>query len=385
MSATSRKEFLATATLIGTIVGAGIFSLPYIYSQAFINAIVILIFTILLTLIEYILYIDLISEEGMGFHQLPGIVGKIFGRKAKNISGIFLLLGRVGIIFLYTLLIGNFSALLIKNTLGISVSPTLIAISITILFSLVIRRKIKAVAKVQSILSFFKVALIAVVSIGGIIYVISKDPSLFGKIKLFTTEQTGNWLDTFKSIGLLYGVNLGALSGIAAIPSLKEITNERKSLTKSVIYATVISALLYVVFCIFVIAQSPTLTMDSLTGLGSHWWVNLLILTGLICVITAYLGMGNSLFEIYSKDYSLNENLAWILTIAPGLALYLSGYRNFVQMMAILGGVIGGIEGIMILASYWKKKLLLPTIIPLKKVLIVLVGLILGIGALISG
>lgn len=384
ISAKFRKSAATVAMLLGSVVGVGIFSLPYVYQQTIPNAVFFLLLTAALILIEYFLFIDLVTEPGMGFHQLPGIIEKLFGRSAKTISGIVLLLGRIGILFLYTLVISDFSSQLINNIFSIEVPTTIITVGVVLLCSLLIRKKLSVISKVQSGLTYTKILLITIISAVGLFLIAKINPDPFSKLNLTFAPANSSLVENLRLLGTIYGVSFAALSGVAAVPVLKEMLPDRNALYRVVIIATAIAVLLYMLFSVFVILGSSAVTPDSLAGLGSAWWVNLLLIAGLLCVVTAYIGIGAGTFIIFNQEYKLDPVLSWGLTLFPPLALFLAGLRDFTSAVSVIGGVTGASEGIMIIASYWKAKLAKKAGATLKIALLILVGTVLVVGSILA-
>lgn len=380
------KKILATATFIGTVVGVGIFAVPYTYSKDILTSLIILILsgTILISL--YFMYIDLILERGMGFHQLPGITGKVFGKKAKNYTAIPLLIARIGILLLYITIFGEFSSLVLENVFTVHIPVVIPAITIAFISSLAIRRKITLFAKASLPLSLIIVFLIGITSILGLRELFLLDQSILSIKTLLTDCQLylQNWQTNIGHIGIIYGVSIGALSGVAAIPALKGLTTKKKSLKQVVVTGTIISALLYAGFSLFIISNSKQVSTEALRGLGEYWWVDVLAVGGLICTITSFLGIGRSLFEILTLDYSISPTVSWLITFLAPTLLYLAGVRDFVHLVAIVGGLIGGIEGLLILACYWKVEASDKTLSTAKSLYILAIGLILSVGIFLS-
>ncbi len=372
------KSFKTTLNLIASVVGVGIFALPYAFQNALPLAIFILCLTAVITVILDIICIELIYTKGMGVHQLPGIIGKIFGKKTKNVLGTILLISRTGILFLYTIVLGDFAALIIRNIFGVNISHDVLAVLLTVLCALAIKREIRFLSNVNLWLSLLKIAIIATISIAGI--------AALQHAQVINIFKTSNFTNTslLLKIGIIYGVSLAATSGTAGIPAMKEIADKKTILRNCVIIASVIVVILYSLFSVYVIGKSTTVSAEALLGLGNSWTVTLLAIAGLICVATAYMSAGNSLYEIYEHDYSLPDSLAWSLLIVPPLTLYFLGIRDFTLIVGILGAVIGGIEGIAIVAAYWKLRLEENKSFIPQGVLLSLLASILAIGAILA-
>jgi len=383
---TESKKVLAVATFIGTVVGVGIFAIPYAYSQNILVSIGILVISGMVLISLYTMYIDLILERGMGFHQLPGIVGKVFGKKAKNYAAAPLLIARIGILLLYITIFGEFSSLVLENVITVHIPVVIPATIIAFIGSLAIRKKITFFAKIGLPLSLSIVLILGITGILGFKEILIPSQPVFSINNLLLDLQlfVKNWQSNLRPLGTIYGVSIGALSGIAAIPSLKGLIADKKSLRSIVITGTIISGLLYAGFALFTMANSEQVSTEALRGLGNHWWVDILAIVGLTCTITSFLGIGRSLFEILTLDYSVSPATSWLITFITPTLLYLVGLRDFVQLAAIIGGLIGGIEGLLILACYWKEESDDRTLPVTKRLYITIIGVILSIGILLS-
>lgn len=380
-----RAFILTLASFFGTTIGVGIFALPYSYAISPLISLAILSLTALILMSLYTMYIDILLEKGIGIHQLPGIVQKIWGKKMKNSVAVLLLVGRTGILFLYTLILADFGSLVIENIIGVIIPPSIIGTVTTVLGSIAIARRTKLFSRVELYLSATIIFILGTVSVSGLIGAVSISPRFLTSALLPDGGLfLGSFVDFIPHIGSIYGVSIGAMSGIAAIPALKEITEDQPTLFRATRIGTVLVAILYALFSLFVILASSPVSQDALHGLGNSWWVTLLAIGGFFSVLTSYLGVGNSLFEVYQHDYSMPNLISWTLTVLPPLALFIIGFNDFVDIAAIIGGVIGGTEGLIILATYWKLEENNNTMPTTKKLLASLLALVLGIGLFLS-
>lgn len=380
----SNTFIAALASFLGTTIGVGIFALPYTYKDSYLASLLVLVGTGLILMSLYKMYIEILLEKGIGIHQLPGIVSKIWGKRAKNAVGIVLILGRTGIMFLYTIILADFGSLLLENVLNISISPFIISSVVTFIVSLAIVRHARFKSKIELYLSSAILGIIGVISTSGILLSLLSDTSALEQLFIVDTVlNSTSFSGSMNQLGVIYGVTIGALSGIAAIPALKEISNDKKILTRVTRVGTFIVIVLYALFALFVITASDQVTQDALHGLGDEWWVTILAFAGFISILTSYLGVGFSLFEVYLHDYSLPKITSWLLTLLPPIILLATGFDDFVAIAALVGGVIGGTEGLIILASYWKLENSNSSFPITKKIPIVLTAIILALGLLL--
>lgn len=375
-----KLSIAATATMLGTIIGVGIFALPSIYSQAPGLSLVLLGISALILILKDFLYLDLIFEPGIGVHQLPGIVKKLFGKKVQTFITLLVTFSRTGYMFLYTLIVGNFATLVLENIFDIKISRILLSITITFISSLAIRKKIKFLAKIQLYLSIIMVAIVGVISWFIVLRNGLPDLSYLGQLK---TGNLSTW-QILSAIGIIQGISMGALTGTTAIPSLKQLVNNEKRLRFVTAIATVIAGVVYTGFVLFVLSNSTNVSQDALSGLDPMWAANLFAAAGILCIITSYLSLGNSMYEIFHIDHKISGNISWLLTFLPATLLVLTGFENFSRTAAVSGSIIGGIEGLVILVCYWKEEKLLKELTPLLKIGIVALGIILSAGIILS-
>ena len=71
---------------------------------------------------------------------------------------------------------------------------------------------------------------------------------------------------------------------------------------------------------------------------------------------TSFLAMALIMKWVYEYDYKMNKHLAWFVTCIIPLILVLLKVTTFVRVLALIGAVGGGVEGIMILLMHYKAK-----------------------------
>ena len=110
------KNFLfAVATLIGAIVGLGIFGIPYTAAKAgfFVGLFHIIALGIVM-LFLHLIYGEIV-ERGKGRHRLTGDVEKYFGKAWKKIVGIVIIFSVYSALLAYIIVGGKFLALLLDR------------------------------------------------------------------------------------------------------------------------------------------------------------------------------------------------------------------------------------------------------------------------------
>lgn len=276
-----RSDLPEFALFVGTIVGVGIFALPAAFSNTPRISFLILTFSAVVLYSLYHFYIELVLKKRMGFNQLPGILNKVFGRKAQHLSTVVLMIGRSGILFLYILIIGKFTGLLLQNAFGIEIQTRWIALSVAIICSIAVRRHIKVVATTQLTLTAIMIFIIGCVSVMGTLLKFNKWTPFFAvDLGSEISMVMQNPIGFIKGLGLIYGVSIGALSGIAVVPSLKSLNHDPKALRHVALISSITAVILYFLFVTFVLSHSTEVSPDALSGLGNYWWVDMLAFAG---------------------------------------------------------------------------------------------------------
>lgn len=326
-----KEAILATAVLATTIVGVGIFGLPYVGAQSgFLVALIILVFLTAIMLLIHLYYGEVVlstREE----RQFPGYVGQYLGDKAKKLMGVVAVVGFYGAFLAYLVVGGNF--------LHIILSPLvhLPDVAFNIIFfvsaSIIIYFGIRAISVFNFLLGLFLVLIILFLAFSG-----------FKNVDFNNLAQINP-----DNILAPYGAILFALIGIAAIPEIGEVLKQNtKHYKKIIIWGTVIPAFLYLVFMFSVVGMSGTKTStDAISGLLGIAGKNIVFwgaMLGFLSTFTSYLGLGFALRETFIHDFRINKNMAWFLISIVPIVLFALNIRNFIVIISITGALLGGFQ-----------------------------------------
>ncbi len=96
------------AVFTGTVIGVGIFSLPYVASKA--GFFIILLYFLAMAFIAIITHFIFgeVALGTQGIHRLPGYVGKYLGLRWKKVSLLIIGLGLMGALLAYLIIGGSF-------------------------------------------------------------------------------------------------------------------------------------------------------------------------------------------------------------------------------------------------------------------------------------
>ena len=71
---------------------------------------------------------------------------------------------------------------------------------------------------------------------------------------------------------------------------------------------------------------------------------------------TSFLVLGFILKELFLRDYKIPLFPAWALTVFIPLFIFLLGLRSFILVVGLAGGILSGIQGIILIATYYQAK-----------------------------
>lgn len=338
------KQLFATTVLISTIVGVGMFGLPYVGAQAgFGIAAVMLLFLAIIITMVHLLYGEIVCRT-KGRHRLVGYADRYLGPWGKKIVSISVVVGFYSSLLVYIIVGGDFIGVMFSSITN--VPPILFNLAFFVVGAVALYGGIRLVAKIDLLMGALLVVIVLLFFYFG-----------FSQIKTDNLRVV-NWNNFF----LPYGVTLYSLAGLSAIPEIKDFfkKGENKKYKKAIFWGTLIPATLYFLFMITVIGLMGTeTTEESISGLAGMLgkkviWVGAFF--GFLATITSFFSIGISLKETFVCDYKINKNLAWFLVCFVPLILLGLGVHNFITIIVLTGALLGAIEGSAVVLIYRKAK-----------------------------
>jgi tyrosine-specific transport protein len=336
----------ALSVFLGTVIGVGIFGLPFVALRAgFFVAVLYFLFMTFFAISVHFLY----GEIALGtkkLYRLPGYVGEYLGEKWKKITFFIITVGLMGALLAYLIVGGQFLNSLFASYFG--GSPALYTLLFFVLGAYLVFRGIKSISGVE--LSLFIVLFIILV-----IFFIKAAPIV-----------NINYLKTLdlKFLPLPYGVVLFSLWGLAIVPEIKEMfagsrVNPSKvgtNLKKVIFLGIVISAIIYLFFIFIVLGVSgPNTSKEALSGFAQTVGGNIIKLGfvfGVITCFTSFITLALTLKKVFWYDFGFSKNFAWFFTCFLPLILFLLGVREFIEIIGFTGAVALGSEGIITVFLY---------------------------------
>lgn len=336
------KFYYAVFTLVGTIIGAGIFGLPYIAAKTgIVSTMVYLIFLSAVMTLLHLLYGETVLRTN-GNRRLVGYAGLYLGIWGKRMASFSVIIGSYAALLAYIILGGIF----LKTLLGGFFGGTEFQYSLIFFFfsAFFIAKGLKMISWLELYLSVFLIAAIIIFLFKGLF---SIDPSNF------------NLGISWKEIFLPYGVILFALNGASIIPEIVKILEYKKSqLKQTIIIGTLIPAIIYFLFILVVFGVSGQNTsQDAISGLVQSYGNSIVLLgalIGFLAIITSFLAFGENLKKTFEYDYKIPKTASLFCALFIPLILFLIGINDFIGVIGFAGAVTGGIDGILIILAYRK-------------------------------
>lgn len=338
------KNFLyATAVLVGTMVGVGIFGIPFAFAKAgFGVGFLFLIFIGFITLLLDLMYGEIVLRTHEK-HQITGYTGKYLGPWFKRLIFFSVSLALYSALLAYVVIAGDFLSNIFSSVFF--VSPTSYSLAYFTIFSILVLLGIKRISWVELLLVALFTLVVFVILVVGI-----------NKIDLsnFRGIQSEFWF-------LPYGILLFAFAGFSAIPIQRKILKDQENnFRKSILFAVLLTGILYLLFTFTVLGISGDVTTpDAISGLHEFLGGKIIFLGslfGILAVSTGYLMLGSAFLDMFRLDYNISKKFAWFLVVAPPLVLFLGGLRTFIDIISLAGSVAIGLEGIILTFVYIKSK-----------------------------
>lgn len=332
------------AVFSGGMIGVGFLSLPYIALKSGIWLTIgyLVILTALIVAINLIFC--QISLKTPDFKRFPGFVGHYLGSRAEFLAMLLTVVGTFGVLLVYLLVGGQFLASVFHPIF--SGSQLTYVFVYFIIVSVVIYFDIKIISKVEFwviILLFFSLFLVYV---EGFLHI------KLSNILLLNQASSANFF-------LPYGPLLFALWGIGLIPEIEEmIVGKKKNLKKIITISTIIISVFYLLFILLILGITGKQTdQTALTGLVNFLGsgiVTISLLVGALATIMAFIASGIIFKKTLMYDLGIKHWQAFVMTCSIPMILFLLGMKSFIPLLSLIGGVLLGIDGILILMMYKK-------------------------------
>lgn len=330
-------RFVWIAVLVAaTAVGAGLFSLPYVFLRSgwLLGVLYLTVIAFFLSF-AHSLYYRVLEADG-GSKRLLGLTARYFGTGGR-IFGVVVIIGGLTLALVtYLILAGEFSELLRPGTRTLGTFLFWLAGSLPILLGL--RRLL-----FSEFLGAVMMALIIGLVFFGVFVPLEKN-SLTGFAAI-------NW----KEIFLPFGPVLFSLAAWTAVEPAFDYSkragqasgSSRRAMTAG-IYA---AAFLYLLFVVGVLGTISAVTPDTVSGLGEWpaWKFLSVVVLGFFAIWTSYIPIGLEIRNSLVHDLGSSRLLAAAVVFLLPPLLLLAGFGDFLKVLGLAGGVFLGLEYLLIL------------------------------------
>lgn len=328
------RELASLGLLVGTIIGAGMFVLPFAAAQAgIIWAAIYLVGASVLMFFLHTLYGEAVYILD-GNHRLPGYARMHLGRTASYLATFSLFFGFIAALLAYGVLGGEFLHVLAR--IG---DVSYFVLGFFVLGALGLLLNLERIGWIAFLLTIPLVFFILVLA--GIAY-----PHIrWEQIPLMNNAK---WF-------LPYGIFLFAVSGVSTIPEIAQVLQKKQGrvFEKIVLLSGALVAFLYAIFIITVVgitgADTSTEAVEGLVGELGASVVLIGALIGFLAVARAYLAIGLDFRNTLMYDFNVTKARAWALVVSLPVGLYLMGAKDLIDIISTAGGIMGGLDAIVIL------------------------------------
>ncbi|MEK7590573.1 MAG: aromatic amino acid transport family protein [Patescibacteria group bacterium] len=330
-----KEEILAAGLLAGTIIGAGMFSLPFIFQSAGLGTgIFYLILIPLVYIFVYLMYSDVVLRTKEQ-HRLVGYAKIYLGNWAFWLTILMSVVESVFVLTIYLVLSQSFGNLI--SEFGSGLEKLLI---------------FWFIGSIAIFLTLKRMALLEFLITGGIIAIILA--IFFLAIPNFSATMDFSFnLERF-----LFPLApiLFAFAGSVAIPPIVDyLKRSAVPIKRAVILGTAVPAIVYAFFIVGVVILSQNVSPDAVTGLIDRISPIALIgvgLLGLLAIFSSYVVVGSHIKNVLLYDLRFPAFLRFFIVVLGPLAIYFSGFQNFIVLVSFVGGIFLAFEGILIVAMW---------------------------------
>ena len=336
----------ALAVFLGTVIGAGLFGLPFVAMKA--GFLPVLIYFVILGIFVFLIQLlySRVILGTKGTHRLPGYVGIYLSSFWKKVVFIVIVVGLTGALLAYLIIGGEFLYALFGNVLG--GTPLIYSFLFFVAGALLVFRGIKSISGAEL---FLLAAFVA------ILLLFLKEAFSFINIDNFKEVN-------LKSLYFPYGVILFSLWGSAIIPEIKDIvisSFKNKSLAQKVIKKVLLSGIIfsvviYLLFIFIVLGVSGSVaSADAISGLKNILGEDVIRLGfafGALTCFTSFLTLSLAFKNSLKYDFGFPKNFAWSVACFLPFLLFLLGFRRFINVISFTGAVALGLEGIVVIFLY---------------------------------
>jgi len=326
------KLLLSVATFCGTIIGVGLFALPYVISQVgFWPGIFYLILLTAAFIPLYLLYGETLLRT-KDQSRLPGLAEQYLGKWGKIVISFSTFVGLSASLICYVIAGGEFLSTIVGADFFICALIFWFFLSLGIVFGL------KRISRFELFILFLFIVVL------GVLFFICSPYIRIENISGFYPEN----------IFLPYGVILFSVYGLSAIPALRDILKgEEKKLKNAILIGSILSLVFYSIFVFIVVGVCGLeTTEESMQGLIAKVGNDVILLGaifGIMSISTSFLTIGLYIRDTLVYDFEAKKWLSTAFVCAVPLLGIALGIEYLVPLMSFIGSILGAFESVVLI------------------------------------
>lgn len=334
----NKSAVLSVGLLAGTIIGAGIFSLPYLFSRVGIILGITYLFVFSGVYIAfYFMYSSLLLKEEKP-HDFFKLAEKNLSAPYSKIASFFAICELLFVLVVYLILAEKF----LDFSLGINgIFSVCLFWALCSIFMFVRLRWLEII----EVLSTFSIIALII-----FIFFLGGTTTNIPNLSFF--PETFDW----RLLLLPFGPLLFSFSGRSAISKMVEEYRKTKgsknefSIKTSFIWGTLIPAAIYFFFVLGVFRLGGNISPDTLSGLTFLPPIicGLLGLLGLIALWDSYFVIGINIKDILVLDARWPRWVGFGVPLFLPLVLYFFGLKDLILVLGLAGGIFTACAGIFV-------------------------------------
>lgn len=339
MSSPRHSSLPAWLTLVGTIIGAGVFGVPLVFSRmGVVTGSILFWIAALLILSAHLLFVELISRDKTR-RRLPGYVGRVLGKRVEWLAVICHAFHLTGVNLAYLILGGEFLATLLSSSF-----PGMTEFSWQLVFwvlgAISVFAGLRVLGNIEAVITWVFLTVMLIVMSGAFMQ---------------THSVPSFALGGFSFVGI--GVFLFSLSGLTVIPEVHELADRRIGVTRLiVIAASLTTAVLIWLFGIGISLAANGRDLSTVVAIASvlpasvAWLVPVF---GLLSVSSSFFITGYDLRAMYRYDLKLPRWAVLCLSLGVPLFLLFVTTRDFFATIDIVGGIFNALSIFLVAVAAW--------------------------------
>ena len=328
--------------LVGSTVGIGFYGIPFTFMKAGFGISLLFFGAIVgLVLLNNLLYGEVVLRTHYR-HQMVGYVNKYLGPWAKRVNLFIFWVSTYGAMIGIIIISGDFLSNILSPYLDFS--PVVFSTLFLLLAAALVLAGVRTVSRLDFLMMLLFMLIVAVIAIFGVRHLTPAN---------YTFDLTDFWF-------LPFGVILFALHS-GGVPLMRQVLDEQeRRLKPAIIYGTLIPASLYLIFTLLVVGISGEVTSpDAISGLKGWLGGDIVLvgsLFGFLTSTTIFFNIATALRESLREDFRIKRRWLWVLALLPPYLLFLSGIRNFIDIIGLVGGVAVSLQLVLLIFLYVKAK-----------------------------